>query len=246
MSKITQYGDLKQFQPEGYDPSSGIYCSSQIFTGNWEDELEALTYLPRERPTEDSNIIKFDADKGIVTNYLYNAFKSEDGGEHTTEITNFWEEEAPDASSYTDSYYNSPKLRAICDWFQCPKARIRIFQQQPGIAMPIHTDFDNHIGTEKYGETLRIFVQLSDMPGGAWFRIKTGDSEMNINLQKGQFLIFSPDKTGHGTENTMECPRNTFMLVVKRNEWLENLVGAEGMEFIDIDAMVEEKKTAVA
>mgnify|MGYP006221995753 FL=1 len=112
--------------------------------------------------------------------------------------------------------------------------------------MPIHTDFDNHRGTEKYGETLRIFVQLSDMPGGAWFRIKTGDSEMNINLQKGQFLIFSPDKTGHGTENTMECPRNTFMLVVKRNEWLENLVGAEGMEFIDIDAMVEEKKTAVA
>ena len=31
--------------------------------------------------------------------------------------------------------------------------------------MEIHTDFDNQRGNE-HGETLRIFVQLSDMPGG--------------------------------------------------------------------------------
>ena len=34
--------ELKQFNPEGYNPSTGIYVSSQIFTGDWENELAAL------------------------------------------------------------------------------------------------------------------------------------------------------------------------------------------------------------
>jgi len=107
--------------------------------------------------------------------------------------------------------------------------------------MPIHTDFDNQRGTE-HGETVRIFVQLNDMPGGAWFRFKTADSEVSINLQKGQFLIFNPDHTGHGTENVTEIPRNTFMMVVKRNEWLENLVNNPNMTFINLDEAVKEQR----
>lgn len=234
-----------QFQPKGYEPSQGIYCSSQIFTGNWENELQALTYTPRSQLNQDASIRKFDEEKGIH-DYLYNSLKSATGTStfHDTLGEDFWQEESPENFSYTDSYHSSPKLAAICDWFKCEKTRIRIFQQQPGKSMPIHTDFDNRKGTEKHGETLRIFIQLSDMPGGAWFRIKTGDSEMNINLQKGQFLIFSPDHTGHGTENTMDCPRNTIMMVVKRNEWLDNLVGAKSMEFVDVDNAAS--KTVVA
>lgn len=237
--------ELKQYNPEGYNPSTGIYVSSQVFTGNWENELEALDYTPRERAAGDENIVAFDEDKGIVSNYLYNAFRSEDGKSTTTEISNFWAEEAPENFSYTDSYEQSPKLAAILDWFQCEKTRCRIFQQQPGHSMPIHTDFDNQRGTE-HGETLRIFVQLNDMPGGAWFRCKTADSEVNVNLQKGQFLIFNPDHTGHGTENVTEIPRNTFMMVVKRNEWLENLMGDSNIQFIDIDEAVAEKETVAA
>ena len=109
--------------------------------------------------------------------------------------------------------------------------------------MEIHTDFDNQKGTE-YGETLRIFVQLNDMPGGAWFHFKTADSQVHINLQKGQFLIFNPDHTGHGTQNLTSVPRNTFMLVVKRNEWIDNLIKNETMEFINIDELVEHKIAA--
>ena len=111
--------------------------------------------------------------------------------------------------------------------------------------MPIHTDFDNQRGMH-YGETLRIFVQLNDMPGGAWFRCKTADSEISVNLQKGQFLIFNPDHTGHGTENVTDIPRNTFMLVVKRNEWLESLMGEQHMQFINVDELVASKKDTVA
>jgi hypothetical protein len=82
------------------------------------------------------------------------------------------------------------------------------------------------------------------MPGGAWFRCKTEDSEVSINLQKGQFLIFHPDHTAHGTENVTEIPRNTFMLVVKRNEWIDNLVGDKNMKFIDINEVVANKEAA--
>jgi len=233
--------DLKQFEPEGYNPSTGIYASSYIFTGDWQDELDALEFTSREKPVMDAAIKEFDDDKGIVSGYLYNAFRSEDGKSTTTELSDFWNEEEPDKFQYTDSYYNSPKLRALIDWFQCEKTRIRIFQQKPGHTMPIHTDFDNQRGTE-HGETVRIFVQLNDMPGGAWFRFKTADSEVSINLQKGQFLIFNPDQTGHGTENVTEIPRNTFMMVVKRNEWLENLVNNPNMTFINLDEAVKEQR----
>lgn len=233
--------DLKQFEPEGYNPSTGIYASSYIFTGDWQDELDALEFTSREKPVMDAAIKEFDDDKGIVSGYLYNAFRSEDGKSTTTELSDFWNEEEPDKFQNTDSYYNSPKLRALIDWFQCEKTRIRIFQQKPGHTMPIHTDFDNQRGTE-HGETVRIFVQLNDMPGGAWFRFKTADSEVSINLQKGQFLIFNPDHTGHGTENVTDIPRNTFMMVVKRNEWLENLVNNPNMTFINLDEAVKEQR----
>jgi hypothetical protein len=235
--------ELKQFNPEGYNPSTGIYASSYIFQGDWESELQALTFTRRERAVGDENILKFDEDKGIVEGYLYNSFRSEDGKSTTTEISNFWDEEDPTNFKNTDSYAASPMLAAICDWFQCEKTRIRIFQQQPGHKMEIHTDFDNQRGNE-HGETLRIFVQLSDMPGGAWYHFKTADSQVSINLQKGQFLIFNPDHTGHGTENLTSIPRNTFMLVVKRNDWIDNLTNNETMQFIDIDNLVQQKVAA--
>lgn len=235
---------MKPFQPKGYDATTGIYASSQIFVGDWENELESLDYTVRPAETRDADIAAKDQDKNLNSGYLYNSFKSATGESdfHDT-LGDFWDEDLPANFKYTDSYYNSPKLRAIIDWFQVEKTRCRIFQQQPGVTMEMHTDYDNLKGQEE-GETVRIFVQLNDMPGGAWFRFKTQDSEVSINLSKGQFLIFNPDHTGHGTENITSIPRNTFMLVVKRNEWLDKLVGQPNMEFIDIDQIVAEQKVA--
>jgi hypothetical protein len=86
------------------------------------------------------------------------------------------------------------------------------------------------------------------MPGGAWFRCKTADSDVTVNLQKGQFLVFYPDATGHGTCNVTEIPRNTFMLVVKRSEWIDSLGQGNDatIQFVDIDAMVETTKKELA
>jgi len=240
---------LQEFEPNGYNPSTGIYVSREIFTGNWENEIEALDFTPRTKLiTEDADLMESDKAKGIQDNYLYNTFKSANGdsGFHD-QLKDFWKEELPEDYSYTDSYYNSPKLAAIIDYFQVEKSRCRIFQQQPGVEMPVHTDFDNQKGTEG-GETVRIFVQLNDMPGGAWFRCKTADSDVTVNLQKGQFLVFYPDATGHGTCNITDIPRNTYMLVCKRNEWIDSLGQdkSASIKFIDIDAMVEEKAVELA
>jgi len=235
--------DVINHRPEGYNPTTGIYASSYIFQGDWEDELQALNFTRR---TEDAHkeISKVDAMKGQNTQYLYNAFRSPDGKEETLDALtkDFWTEEAPESCEYTPSYYSSPQLRAILDWFECDKTRIRVFQQQPGAYMQMHTDFDNQKGNSQYGETLRIFVQLTDQPGGAWYRFKTADSEVSINLQKGQFLIFNPDHTGHQTQNLTEVPRNAFMLIVKRNAWLDSLTKNETMTFVDTKELAKQKK----
>ena len=93
------------------------------------------------------------------------------------------------------------------------------------------------------GQKSKIYIFSADIFTS---RFKTEDSETSINLQKGQFLIFNPDHTGHGTENITDIPRNTFMLVVKRNEWLDNLVGAKNMQFIDIDQVVANQNEVIA
>jgi hypothetical protein len=240
---------LQEFEPNGYNPSTGIYVSREIFTGNWENEIEALDFTPRTKlMTEDADLMASDKAKGIQDNYLYNTFKSANGQSNFhDQLNDFWKEELPEDYSYTDSYHNSPKLAAIIDYFQVEKSRCRIFQQQPGVEMPVHTDFDNQKGTEG-GETVRIFVQLNDMPGGAWFRCKTADSDVTVNLQKGQFLVFYPDATGHGTCNVTDIPRNTYMLVCKRNAWIDSLGQDKeaSIKFVDIDAMVEEKTAELA
>ena len=36
--------DVMNHMPEGYNPSTGIYASSYIFQGDWENELKALNF----------------------------------------------------------------------------------------------------------------------------------------------------------------------------------------------------------
>ena len=84
------------------------------------------------------------------------------------------------------------------------------------------------------------------MPGGAWFHFRTADSQVTINLQKGQFLVFNPDHTGHGTENLSNIPRDTIMIVAKRNAWLDGLAENNTMTFVDVDELVKSKELLAA
>ena len=76
------------------------------------------------------------------------------------------------------------------------------------------------------------------------YRFKTVDSEVSINLQKGQFLIFNPDHTGHQTQNLTDIPRNAFMLIVKRNQWIDDLTKNETMVYVDVNELAKQKKIA--
>ena len=62
--------ELKQYKPEGYNPSTGIYASSYIFSGNWDDELANLKYTPRTQLNQDESVRKFDEEKGIHSTRL--------------------------------------------------------------------------------------------------------------------------------------------------------------------------------
>ena len=64
--------------------------------------------------------------------------------------------------------------------------------------------------------------------------------------QKGQFLVFNPDHTGHGTENLTNIPRDTIMIVAKRNEWLDSLADNTTMTFVDVDELVKSKELLAA
>ena len=154
-------------KPNGFNPTTGVYSSNYIFQGDWQDELDALTFVDRgEGPKE---VGKIDAWKGQQSQYLYNAFRSADGtSTQMDQLQDFWTEENPEDYKDTDSNLASPQLAAICDWVQCEKTRIRIFQQQPGAYMQMHTDFDNQRGTE-LGENVRIFVMLDDNQNDFWF-----------------------------------------------------------------------------
>lgn len=232
---VEKLNNLPQHNPLGYSTKYGVYTSNYIFNGNWHDELFGLEYTSRKQLPSDDAVKARDDALGIEQGYTYNSFKSATGeSDFHGQKGNFWDEERPEDFTYTDSYYNSPKLRQIVDWFQCEKARVRIFKQAPGHHVKLHTDFDNQQKGTECGETVRIFVQLSDAPGGAWYRYRSQDSDVSVNLQKGQFLIYNQDFVEHQVENIMNTFNYKFMIVAKVNDWIENLCKNETVTYIDI------------
>ena len=217
--------ELKQYEPEGYNPSTGIYASSYIFTGNWDNELANLKYTPRTQESQDETIRQSDDDKGIHSGYLYNSFKSATGEStfHDTLGDDFWKEDVPSDFSYTDSYFASPKLAAICDWFQCEKARVRIFRQQPGQNLQLHHDFDNERHSYNKDHTMvRILMPLND-DRDSYVNLANSNSDAMVKLEKGQFAIINTDFVWHGTVTYDNRPRDMLNMIVKWNDWLHDL-----------------------
>jgi hypothetical protein len=236
--------ELKKTGHFGYKSKTGIYASHQYFTGDFEDELSKLTFY--DVPLGPKEVEEIDQVKGQQSGYKTCAFKSVDGKASTHNTTGeFWQEEDPKNYQYTDAYYQSPQIASMLDWFKCDFLRVRIFQQQPGHMNPTHTDFDNAKGT-KFGETLRIFVQLDENKGDFNYRFQTEDSDVSIQLQQGQFLIFNPDYTAHGTFNSGDRVRNTMLMVVKKNDWLMKVMEDDTPKpaLIDLRKLAEQRKVA--
>lgn len=208
-----------------YNPDKGIYVSNIILGGDFEKEISKLIFYPME---VDNAYTKANVERGLSTNYELCAFRSIDGKCST--LTQPPGKEDPKDFKFTSAYYNSPELANVINFFQVPMMRARIFRQLPGCKNKLHTDFDSQ--RPEGQDTLRITVMLSDMPDGAWFKYITSDSVVNVNLRKGQFVIFNADTVQHQTNNITNKPRDTFMLVVKKNAWIENITNQEDPEFI--------------
>jgi hypothetical protein len=237
--------DIKGYIPKGYDGEFGVYSSNIYFVGDFEEELATQKFYDPAPPMPE--MAEVDRQKGQQNGYKNLSFKSATGENDCYNPVNsdFWAEEDPDNYKYTPAYYECPQIRALIDWFQCPLTRVRIFQQQPGHHMPLHTDFDNQKGMT-HGQTVRIFVQLNENKGDFHYRFQTSDSDFSVQLQKGQWLAFNQDKVAHATWNSSDTRvRNAFMFVAKRNEWLDNIMkNHDKPYFVDCRELAKEKKIA--
>lgn len=217
-----------------YKSDSGIYVSNIILDGDFQAEIDKLPFYLMQ---VDKAYAQVDDERGLGRTYDLCAFRSIDGKSST--LTHPPGEEKPEDFEFTEAYYNSPTLARVIDFFQVPMMRARIFRQLPGGKNNLHTDFDSQRpGGE---DTLRITVMLSDMPDGAWFKYVTGDSVVNVNLRKGQFVVFNADTVQHQTNNLTDEPRDTFMLVIKKNDWLQQLTEWEDPAFVDCSVSAEEE-----
>lgn len=226
---------LEVYKARGYRPLTGIYTSPVIFQGTWEDEIETLPFAKTPFTYPEMEVV--DKVKGQQS-YDFCAFKSIDGGTLTWNQTltdeGFWDEEIPEDYKYTDAYYSCSQIRKIIDWFQCEKTRVRIFRQQPGHVNPLHTDYDNRRGWV-HGQTLRVFVQLSDLGVNSWFKFRTDDCEINTSLNRGQFVILNTDHVAHQTENLGDKPRDMLAMIIKKNDWVDNLQNTfDRQMFVDV------------
>lgn len=229
--------EVYENQNNGYNPTTGVYISNIIFQGNFDKEVADVGFF--DVPSTFKEVAKHDNKKGLQSNYKTVSLRSHDGQLSTFDQPgDFWDEENPTNYQYTDLYYQSKDLRALLDWFKVEKCRIRVFQLQPGCHTAMHTDMDNERGQE-LGETLRILVQLNDVPDGAWLRFRSADSDVSIPLRKGQFAIFNPDNTAHQSDNLSDMPRNAVMMIVKRNAWLDSIVNNVTPCVVDVKKLQE-------
>ena len=240
--------EIKGYQPEGFNGEFGIVAPNIYFKGDFEEELATQTF--HDVPAPMASMAKVDAEKGQQNGYKNLSFKSVNGknDDYNPKNDDMWAEENPADMKFTQAYYDCPQIASLIDWFQCEMTRVRIFQQQPGHFMPLHTDFDNQKGTSM-GQTVRIFVQLNDNSNADFgFRFQTSDSDVTLNLQKGQWLAFNQDKVAHSTWNlSKDRVRNAFMFVAKRNEWLDNIMKHQGAPVVvDCKELAKNRSKRVA
>lgn len=236
--------EVYENQNNGYNPTTGVYVSNIIFQGDFDKEVADASFF--DVPNTFKEVSKHDEQKGLQSNYKSVSLRSHDGELGTFDQPgDFWDEEDPNNYEYTDLYYKCKDLRAVLDWFKVDKCRIRVFQLQPGRHTAMHTDMDNERG-QNLGETLRILIQLNDVPEGSWLRFRSADSDVSVPLRKGQFAIFNPDNTAHQSDNLSDFPRNAVMMIVKRNEWIDNIVNNVKPCFINVKDLPKEEQPVLA
>lgn len=193
----------------GFDPANGFYLSKQIFDSDFTKDLMRLGLAT-----------------GLATNindtvFDFKMLRSSDGSDDMYTAPSGRID--PAMYSYTPAYHSSQELRSLCDWFKCDKARIRIMTQFPGQHVQLHHDFDNAYHEQSHPKDIvvRILVNLTDTD--SYFNLINKSCDMTLKMQKGQFIIMNADTVWHATRNNDELYRNTLNMIVKWNDWLNDI-----------------------
>tara|TARA_S200002703_G_scaffold83179_3_gene71624 strand:- start:1828 stop:2427 length:600 start_codon:yes stop_codon:yes gene_type:complete len=127
------------------------------------------------------------------------AVKSESGSVYDFYRTNPVED--PDDFKYTQLYYKVKEIREIVDYFNfLETTRVRIHKTDPQQVIDLHTDGNNDEAKTQEDYRLRIITALNENEDFIYTYEFEGEQQ-NILLEKGQSIIFDPDKVKHGLIN---------------------------------------------
>ena len=161
-----------------------IIPKTQIaFDSDWLDKLK----------------FKNHTDYDLKNNCSAIAIKSESGSVYDFYRTN--PVENPDEFKYTQLYYKIPEVKNIIDYFSfLETTRIRIHKTEPQQVIDLHTDGNNDQAKTQDDYRLRIITALNEDEDFIYTYEFEGEKQ-NILLEKGQSIIFDPDKVKHGLIN---------------------------------------------
>lgn len=127
------------------------------------------------------------------------AVKSESGSVYDFYRTNPIED--PSDFTYTQLYHKVKIVKDIVDYFNfLETTRIRIHKTDPQQIINLHTDGNNDQAKTNDDYRLRIITALNEDEDFIYTYEFEGEKQ-NILLEKGQSIIFDPDKVKHGLIN---------------------------------------------
>ena len=160
------------------------------------------------------------------------AVKSESGSVYDFYRTNPIEN--PDDFKYTQLYHKISEVKNIVDYFYfLETTRVRIHKTEPQQIINLHTDGNNDQARTQDDYRLRIITALNEDENFIYTYEFEGKKQ-NILLEKGQSIIFDPDKVKHGLiNNSKDKTRYALVQIFKAYP-----VHSELIQFINSNEIV--------
>jgi len=140
--------------------------------------------------------------------------------------------EHPKDFKYT-KYYKLCK--PLIDFFEFETTRVRVHKQEPGQAIPLHTDDNNVNAVSNEDFRLRAVTALTGNDDFIYQFQLNGEIEQ-FSLKVGETVLFDPDLVAHGMMNNSKTEtRYSLVQVFKAypvTPWLKNFINTDKIEIL--------------
>ena len=185
-----------------------------VFDNSW---LSKLNFKPHD-------------DYDLAGNVDAVSIKSVDGGIHS-----FYRNkpvEYPSDFKYT-KYYDLCK--PLIDFFKFDTTRVRVHKQEPGQAIPLHTDDNNLNAKDNSDFRLRAVTALTGS-SDFLYQFQLDNEIEQINLKVGETVIFDPDLVAHGMMNNSKTETRYSLVQVFSaypvTPWLKDFINMDRIEVL--------------